>query len=73
MFMTLYKQARSFVTSKEAVTAIEYAVVAVAIAGIVAAVFSDTGTLKTALDTAMTNVSNAISAATGTGTEASGD
>ncbi|AMO55922.1 hypothetical protein GZ77_07545 [Endozoicomonas montiporae] len=44
------------------VTAIEYAIVAVAIAGVVAAVFtSDSSSgLKTALDAAFTNITNAI-------------
>jgi len=41
----------------------------VAIAGIVAAVFASDGTLKQALDTAMTNVSNAIGTATSSGTD----
>ena len=67
MFLNLYCKASSFIRSRDAVTAIEYAVVAVAIAGIVAAVFSDTGTLKTALEKAMTNVSSAISEATTSG------
>ena len=72
MFLNLYCKASSFIRSRDAVTAIEYAVVAVAIAGIVAAVFASDGTLKQALDTAMTNVSNAIGTATSSGTTDTG-
>ena len=66
MFLNLYCKASSFIRSRDAVTAIEYAVVAVAIAGIVAAVFASDGTLKQALDTAMTNLSTAINGETTT-------
>lgn len=50
----------SFIHDKRGVTAIEYAIVAVAVAAIVAAVFGTNGTLRTALDTAMNQVSSTI-------------
>lgn len=62
MLTKLYVKAdvalRSFAEDRQGVTAIEYAVVAVAVAGIAAVVFSDSGTtgLKGALDSAMTTL-----------------
>ena len=54
---------RSFMKDRQGVTAIEYAIVGVAIAAIVAAVFSSTGTggLKGALDAAITKINTTIS------------
>lgn len=51
---------RSFAEDRQGVTAIEYAVVAVAIAGIAAAVFGDAGGLQTALTTAMTTLTGFV-------------
>ncbi|WP_114766334.1 Flp family type IVb pilin [Vibrio rhodolitus] len=65
MFLTKYIQIRedlrNFCHKEDGVTAIEYALVAVAIAGIVAVVFSgDTGSLQKALSDAMTKISTQI-------------
>ena len=58
MFLNLYCKASSFIRSREAVTAIEYAVVAVAIGGVVTAVFTsgEGSALQTALSGAMTKI-----------------
>jgi pilus assembly protein Flp/PilA len=61
MLTKLFAQMQAFMGSREGVTAIEYAVVAVAIAGIAAAVFGDSGGLQTALTTAMTTLTGFVS------------
>lgn len=50
----------SFVKGRQGVTAIEYAIIAVAIAGIAAAVFGDKGGFQTALNNAMTKIQSYI-------------
>ena len=62
MFLDLYCKASSFIRSREAVTAIEYAVVAVAIGGVVAAVFTSgtDSSLQVALSAAMTKITGFI-------------
>lgn len=52
----------AFMHDQRGVTAIEYAIVAVAVSAIVAAVFSQNGTLRSALDSAMSTVSDNITA-----------
>lgn len=49
---------RAFVKDREGVTAIEYAVVAVAIAGIAYTVFGDNGALEGALNGAMSKLTD---------------
>lgn len=60
MLTKLYVKAsvalRSFAEDRQGVTAIEYAVVAVAIAGIAFTVFGSSGGLETALGNAMTKL-----------------
>ncbi|MBJ7551475.1 Flp family type IVb pilin [Marinomonas ostreistagni] len=65
MLTKLFAKAQAFMGSREGVTAIEYAVVAVAIAGIAAAVFGSDGGLQTALTTAMTTLSGFVTGTTG--------
>lgn len=67
MLTKLYAQAQSFLASREGVTAIEYAVIAAAIAGVVFAVFSGDGdgSLQDTLETALENVGTAVNTATG--------
>ncbi|MDN3681433.1 Flp family type IVb pilin [Vibrio tapetis subsp. quintayensis] len=61
-FTCLYVRAAisRFVKDERGVTAIEYAIIGVAIATTVAAVFADTGGLKTALDKAMTTITSKL-------------
>ena len=56
MLTKLYAQMQAFMASREGVTAIEYAIVAVAIAGIVGLVFANDGALKSALDAGITKI-----------------
>jgi pilus assembly protein Flp/PilA len=50
----------SFVKDRQGVTAIEYAIIAVAIAGIAAAVFGSSGGLQTSIEGAMTKLKTFI-------------
>lgn len=62
MFTKLLVQMRNFIEDRKGVTAIEYAIVAVAIAGIVAVAFGDgDGSLGAAFTTAMGTISTAVS------------
>ncbi|QIL85356.1 Flp family type IVb pilin [Vibrio sp. HDW18] len=64
MLTKAYVKARllveSFAQDQRGVTAIEYAIIGVAISAIVLAVFSGDGGLKTALTTAMTTIASKI-------------
>lgn len=63
MLTKLYVQMHMFMADRKGVTAIEYAIIAVAIAGIVATVFGgDTG-LKAALQSAVNKVTGYINGA----------
>lgn len=67
MLLSTYVKAKlaleDFKNDQRGVTAIEYAIIGVAIATIVGTVFSQNGTLKTALDNALTSISNKITSA----------
>lgn len=69
LFINLSIAANRFAKDRQGVTAIEYAIIAVAISALVLAVFSGDGALKTALDGAFTkittNIGNADAAGTG--------
>lgn len=58
--MILTKIARKFTKNTAGVTAIEYAIVGVAVAALVATVFGNTGTLKTAFDDAFGKISTSV-------------
>lgn len=66
MLTKLYVQMRAFMACRKGVTAIEYAIIAVAIAGIATAVFSSSGEsgLVGALNAAMDNLKEQVSGAT---------
>ncbi|MDD1781734.1 Flp family type IVb pilin [Enterovibrio sp. ZSDZ35] len=67
--MMLSNFVKAFVRDERGVTAIEYAIIGVAISAILMAVFANNGTLGGALDGAMTFISTQItSAQTGPGT-----
>lgn len=51
---------QQFKNDERGVTAIEYAIIAVAVAVMVAAVFGNGGALQTALSTAMATVTSAV-------------
>lgn len=59
-FVKLQLALEQFKQDQRGVTSIEYAIIGVAIAAIVAAVFSDTGAVATALNNAMDSISNSI-------------
>ncbi|CZF80701.1 MULTISPECIES: Flp family type IVb pilin [Grimontia] len=61
--MFLSKIAKRFGRDERGVTSIEYAVIGVAISALVVAVFSNSGTLKTTLDKALTNIAANIESA----------
>lgn len=61
MFTKLLVQMQMFIEDRKGVTAIEYAIVAVAIAGIVAIAFGEDTGLGAAFTTAMENISAAVS------------
>lgn len=65
MFTKLYIQISNFMADRKGVTAIEYAVLAVAIVIVIFAVFgTDGGELKTALDDAFQKITETLDAET---------
>ncbi|WP_067222457.1 Flp family type IVb pilin [Marinomonas gallaica] len=60
MLTKLFVKMQAFMADREGVTAIEYAIVAVAIAGIAAAVFGTDGGLEDALQGAMSTLRGKI-------------
>lgn len=60
MLTKLFVKMQAFMMDREGVTAIEYAIVAVAIAGIAAAVFGTDGGLEDALKSAMSTLKGKI-------------
>ena len=58
--------AEKLIHDQRGVTAIEYAIIAVAISTMLLTIFGTGGTLKTALNTAMTAISNNITSAAST-------
>jgi pilus assembly protein Flp/PilA len=61
--MILTTLAKKFTKNTQGVTAIEYAIVGVAIAAVVAAVFNTDGTFKSTLTGAFTKITTSISSA----------
>lgn len=62
-YVKLQMAVSEFKSDERGVTAIEYALVAVAIATVVGAIFNDGNALSTALDSALTKISSAVTAA----------
>lgn len=60
MLTKLFVQMHMFMADRKGVTAIEYAIVAVAIAGIAAAVFGTDGGIQTSVEAAMTKLKGYI-------------
>lgn len=60
MLTKLFVQMHMFMADRKGVTAIEYAIVAVAIAGIAAAVFGTDGGIETSVKAAMTKLKGFI-------------
>ncbi|CUB02743.1 Flp family type IVb pilin [Marinomonas fungiae] len=60
MLTKLFVKMQAFMADRKGVTAIEYAIVAVAIAGIAAAVFGTNGGLEDALTSAMSTLRGKI-------------
>ncbi|CCN45594.1 putative Flp/Fap pilin component [Vibrio nigripulchritudo MADA3029] len=60
LFVNAQLAFENFKKDERGVTAIEYAIIAVAISGVVFTVFKDSGPLKAALDAAMTKITSNI-------------